>query len=99
MNILKRTCSNCTAFNSNPTGEDPTCWNLVSFTVNFGTPLAKTSEPGPNDHCDSHLTIDEDKSKTMLIEEGREAGGFIGAYRAAMAVSETAQAMRRARGV
>jgi hypothetical protein len=98
MNILKRTCSNCAAFNPAPSVDEPTCWNLVSIIDNFGTPLAKTSEPGPSDHCDDHLTNDEDKAQTMLIEEGREAGGFIGAYRALMAVSAAAQAMRQARG-
>lgn len=87
MNISKRICSNCTAFNSSPTGEDPTCWNLVSFTVNFGTPLAKASEPGPSDHCDDHQTIEEGKAQTELIGEGWEAGGFNGALLAAMAVS------------
>jgi hypothetical protein len=48
--------------------------------------------------CHDHQTIGEDKAQTMLIEEGREAGGLNGALLAAMAISEAEQATRRAMG-
>ena len=99
MTISKRICSNCAAFNQHPTGEDPTCWDLVSITERANTPQAVTREPMAQDEgCHDHLTTDEDKAQTELIEEHREADGFNGALLASMAVSETAQAMSRARG-
>lgn len=72
MTIIKRTCTNCAAFNPSPTGEDPTCWNLVSFTEQHGTPQALTREPGPHDHCNDHLTHDESTEQTAFIDAHRD---------------------------
>ena len=40
MNIIKRTCATCVAFNPLATGEEVVCGNLTFFTVDRGTPHA-----------------------------------------------------------
>lgn len=71
MTITKRTCANCAAFNPAPTGDEPTCWNLVSITEQHGTPQALTRAPGPNDHCTQHQTHAEDLEQTAFIDAHR----------------------------
>lgn len=72
MNIIKRTCSTCAAFNPSATGEEDVCGNLVSFTEHHGTPQAVSHEPSPTDCCDSHQTHEEDKAETHQIEAARQ---------------------------
>lgn len=98
MTISKRTCSNCTAFNPAPTGEEPTCWNLVSFIERANTPQAVTREPGHQDHCDDHLTHQEDERETELVETHRAAEGFAGAVKAGQVLRATRALIRRAQG-
>lgn len=96
MTAIKRTCSNCKAFNPTPTGDDPACWNLVSFTDHHGTPQAVTREPGPRDLCDDHLTQSEDDNQTALIEEHREQGGVSQILAAACSISQARAAIFQA---
>jgi hypothetical protein len=72
MKLTKRTCTTCAAFNPAPEGDEPTCWNLVSFTEQHGTPQALTHEPGPNDQCPDHLTQAEDAAETDRLRAGRQ---------------------------
>lgn len=67
MNIIKRTCATCCAFNPAPESDEPACFNLVSFHARPGTPPALSREPGPADCCDSHKTSDEDKAEDAAI--------------------------------
>ena len=98
MNITKRTCTTCTAFNPAPTGEEPTCWNLVSFIERANTPQAVTREPGHQDHCDDHLTHQEDERETELVETHRAAEGFAGAVKALNSTAATRALLSRAMG-
>lgn len=66
MNIIKRTCATCAAFNPAPEGDEPACWNLISFHARPGTPQALSREPGPDDRCDSHQTHEEDAALVDL---------------------------------
>ena len=45
MNIIKRTCATCAAFNPALEGDDPACLNLTFTTENHGTPQALTACP------------------------------------------------------
>jgi hypothetical protein len=73
VNIIKRTCATCAAFNPSPTGDGPTCWNLVSFTEQLGTAQALTRQPGPQDECSDHLTRHESTEQTAHIDANRDA--------------------------
>ena len=96
MTIIKRTCTTCAAFNPAPTGDDPACWNLVSFTEHHGTPQAVTYGPGPNDLCDDHLTHSEDADQTALIEEQREEGGMAQVLAVVSSISQARAAICQA---
>jgi hypothetical protein len=72
--ITRRTCANCAAFNASPKQDEPMCWNLIPI----------VAEEASSGHCDQHLTLNEDRFQTALIEEGRQSGGLPGAH-AAMA--------------
>ncbi len=72
MTIIKRTCTNCAAFNSDPVGNEPTCWNLVSITGQHSTQQVLTREHGPNDNCDNHLTHAESLEQTAYIDVHRD---------------------------
>ena len=67
MTITQRTCATCLAFNPTPKGDDPVCWNLVSF---------DDKAPGPCDTCDDHMTWREDDDQTALIEQQRADCGM-----------------------
>ena len=75
MNIIKRTCANCVAFNPTPTGDEEPCANLTSFTVHHVDvdlkPLTIHQAPGPDDWCDGHQTHEEDIAQTHAIEIAR----------------------------
>ena len=60
MNITKRTCATCVAFNPSATGEEVVCGNLTFFTEYRGTPHAVNREPNATDWCDIHQTHAED---------------------------------------
>lgn len=86
MNLIKRTCTNCAAFNPAPTDNELLCWNLVSFTDD-GAPRTPRRAPGPGDYCSDHLTIDEDAANGMAMDAVRlhKADGtpeFLAAIRA-----------------
>ena len=59
MNIIKRTCATCAAFNPSATSEEVVCGNLTFFTVDR-TPHAVNREPTATDCCDIHQTHAED---------------------------------------
>lgn len=67
MNIIKRTCANCAAFNPSATDDEVVCGNLVYFTEHHGTLQALSREPGPADRCDSHQTYEEDKAENAAL--------------------------------
>lgn len=73
--VSRRACSNCCAF------EDQACMNLVTFLSESGQRRA----PMPGDVCPEHMTQDEHRSETALIEEGRENAGIEGAHAASQA--------------
>lgn len=65
MNPTARTCANCAAFYPDPERENakPECWNGL----------------GEMDHgssCSAHMTLQEERDETTLIEDLREAGGI-----------------------
>ena len=63
MNIVKRTCATCAAFNPSATDDEEVCGNLTFFTEYRGTPQAVSHEPSPADWCPSHQTHEEDKAE------------------------------------
>ena len=67
MNIIKRTCATCAAFNPTATNDEEACGNLTFITENHGTPQALSREPGAADWCPSHMTHDEDKAEDAAI--------------------------------
>ena len=71
MNIIKRTCSTCCAFNPSATDDEEPCGNLTFFTVHHvdaeGKPLTIHQAPGPADCCPSHMTHVEDKAEDAAI--------------------------------
>lgn len=80
MNIIKRTCATCAAFNPSATGDEEVCGNLtvnlykaeIGFiTENHGTPQAVNREPGPTNWCGNHQTHEEDAAETHDIEMAR----------------------------
>ena len=75
MNIIKRTCATCAAFNPKATGDEEPCANLTSFTVHHVDadlkPLTIHQAPGPDDWCDGHQTHEEDIAQTHAIEIAR----------------------------
>lgn len=68
MNIFKRTCANCAAFNTVPVGDEPTCWNLVTIIERAGNLSDSRRPPSPGDCCDSHLTLAEDRAESEAME-------------------------------
>ena len=84
MNITKRTCATCAAFNPSATGEEVVCGNLTFFTVDRGTPHAVNREPGAADYCDSHQTHEEDAAETHDIELARHRQEATPEFMAAM---------------
>ena len=83
MNITGRTCSNCAAFNSTPTDNEPLCWNLVSF-LNSATPEAPGRDPRPTDFCENHQTAEEDAAQIHEIEVARQIAESTPEFLAAM---------------
>ena len=79
MNIIKRTCATCTAFNPAPEGDDPTCWNLVNIVIHHvdenNHPIVIRRQPYAGFRCDSHMTHEEDAAETREIETARTAMG------------------------
>ena len=67
MNIIKRTCATCVAFNPSATGEEVVCGNLIFFTVGRGTPHAVNREPNATDCCDIHQTHAEDAAEDAAM--------------------------------
>ncbi|WP_029524136.1 hypothetical protein [Polaromonas glacialis] len=67
MNIIKRTCATCCAFNPAPHGDDPACLNLTFITEHHGTQQAVGRDPGPADWCPSHMTHKEDRAEDVAI--------------------------------
>ena len=72
MNIIKRTCATCAAFNPSATDNEEVCGNLVYFTEHHETPQAMHREPSPDDACDSHQTHEEDAAEASAIEAARQ---------------------------
>ena len=62
MNIVKRTCANCAAFNSTPTVNNRSCENWVFF-IDVGAPRTPRRPPGPGDCCSDHQTVEEDAAR------------------------------------
>lgn len=54
MTTTTRNCANCSNFNPEPSGLDPTCWADVLLAA--GT---SQREPGPADYCELHSTYEE----------------------------------------
>ena len=108
MNVIKRTCATCAAFNPAPEEDDPACLNLTFITENHGTPQAVSRDPEPADWCPSHQTHEEDAVETYQIEVARHvaesAPEFLAAMDACLALVEslgmdhtdTTRAMQRA---
>ena len=67
MNITKRTCATCAAFNPLATGEEVVCGNLVSIIIDHGTPQAVSREPNSADWCDHHKTHAEDAAEDTAV--------------------------------
>jgi hypothetical protein len=71
MNIIKRTCATCCAFNPDHTADDPACSNLVNITIHHvdaaGKPLVIKQQPAPNDWCHGHQTHEEDRAEDAAI--------------------------------
>ena len=67
MNIIKRTCATCVAFNPSATGDEVVCGNLTFFTVDRGTPHAVNREPTATDCCDIHQTHAEDAAEDTAV--------------------------------
>jgi hypothetical protein len=71
MNIIKRTCATCCAFNPSATDDEEVCTNLTFFTIHHvdadGRPLVIHQAPSPADWCDSHQTHEEDKAEDAAI--------------------------------
>lgn len=76
MNIIKRTCATCTAFNPSATDDEEPCGNLTFFTIHHvdakGKPLTIHQAPTPKDCCSSHQTHEEDAAQTQEIEVARQ---------------------------
>ena len=76
MNIIKRTCSTCAAFNPSATHDEELCGNLVFFTIHHvdadGKLLTINHAPRPTDLCDSHQTHEEDAAETHQIEVAQQ---------------------------
>lgn len=76
MNITKRTCATCAAFNPSATDDEEVCGNLVFFTIHHvdadGKPLVIHQAPSSTDRCDSHQTHEEDAAETHQIEVARQ---------------------------
>lgn len=84
MNIIKRTCATCAAFNPSVTGEEVACGNLTFFTDDYGTPQELSREPSPTDCCDSHQTHEEDAAETREIERAHQLAEATPEFMAAM---------------
>ena len=67
MNITKRTCATCAAFNPSATGDEVVCGNLTFFTVDKGMPHAVNREPTATDCCDIHQTHAEDAAEDTAM--------------------------------
>lgn len=93
MNIIKRTCATCCAFNPSATDDEEVCENLTFITEHHGTPQTLNREPGPADWCDSHMTYAEDESETDKIELARHFAQatpeFLNASRACLQLRDT----------
>jgi len=112
MNITKRTCATCAAFNPSATDEEEVCGNLTSFTIHHvdadGKPLVIHQAPSATDRCDSHQTQEEDAAETHQIEVARQAAESTPEFLVAMSAClrleeslgmdhpETTRAMQRA---
>ncbi|CAN5533039.1 hypothetical protein BH10PSE16_BH10PSE16_33010 [soil metagenome] len=97
MNIIKRTCATCAAFNPSATQDEEPCGNLVFFTIHHvdadGKPLTIHQAPSPTDRCDSHQTHEEDAAETHDIEVARQVKEstpeFLAAMSACLALVES----------
>ena len=80
MNIIKRTCATCAAFDPSATEDEEPCANLVFFTIHHvdagGKPVTIHQAPSPTDRCDSHQTHEEDAVETREIDTARAAVGI-----------------------
>ena len=90
MNIIKRTCATCVAFNPSATGDEVVCGNLVYFTIHHvdaeGKPLTIHQAPSLTDRCDSHQTHEEDATETHDIELARHRQEATPEFMTAMSV-------------
>lgn len=72
MNIVKRACANCAAFNPLAVGDEPSCWNFVAMIDHAGTDQERKRQPGPSDRCKDHMTLEESAEMTALIDAHRD---------------------------
>lgn len=112
MNIIKRTCATCAAFNPSATDDEEVCRNLTFFTIHHvdadGKPLVIHQAPSATDRCNSHQTQEEDEAETHQIELARQVAEATPEFLATMSVClrleeslgldhpDTTRAMRRA---
>lgn len=96
MNVTARTCVNCATFNHRPEGDEPRCWDLITFTDRVGTPTERTREPIETDTCPEHKSAAEDAFEDLIINNARESGGLAAACAAADACAIAHTAIRRA---
>lgn len=71
MNIIKRTCATCVAFNPLAAEDKVVCGNLVSIIIHHidedGKPLVIYRAPYASFRCDSHKTHAEDEAEDAAI--------------------------------
>ena len=71
MNIIKRTCATCVAFDPTAMDDEEPCANLTFFTIHHvdadRKPLIIHQAPGPAEWYDGHQTHEEDKADVAAI--------------------------------
>ena len=85
---IKRTCATCAAFNSNPTGDEPTCGNLVHIVIHHvdeqGQPIVVRRQPYATFRCDSHQTHEEEAAQDHDAEVAQQVAEATPEFMAAM---------------
>jgi hypothetical protein len=76
MNLIKRTCANCIAFEPAPGELAPTCGYMVTMLVHHvdrhGTPMVVRRQPYSGFCCDGHHTPEENTAQAQLGEAARQ---------------------------